>query len=265
MTCLLNSIFQKNQFTKEIRNKIGAKIAREEGDSEYILKQSAYEYDKGDADFIKGTHFIQNQKKKSQNLESYLEHKSRRKNQQEQIQDKKRNRILLEIKKHKEMLADKERQKEKEANIDKRRKQFHDKNKAIIRTMLQARKKKKKKKKKDMQISERSKLEENRDVAGRQTFETLDSQLVNKLRMAIKSPVSNLRPNEKKGALEWLDFRINAAILKKTDKAIKEKMERKQNVLEIDDEQQSDISQYESYDEYGYDETGETDYDIYFK
>ena len=122
-----------------------------------------------------------------------------------------------------------------------------------------------KKKKVEVQISENSQLEEKPNLEASQTFETLESQLANKLRMAIKSPASNLEPNEKKGALEWLDFRINAAILKKTDKAIKEKMERKQYALEIDDEQKSNMNQYESSDEYGYDETGETDYDIYFK
>ena len=211
--------------------------------------------------------FIQNQKKKTQSLESYSDNKrvtSQRKNQQQQLEDKKRNRILLEIKRHKEMIADKQGPNKKYVINDKRRKQFYDKNKAMIRAMIQARRKKKKRKKEEAEISVSLDLEENHDLPDSQTFETLESKLVNKLRMAIKSPASNLKPNEKKGALEWLDFKLNSGILKKTDKAIKEKMERKLNVLDIDNTQKSNVNEYESYDEYGYYETDESDYDIDF-
>ena len=78
--------------------------------------------------------------------------------------------------------------------------------------------------------------------------ESLQTEIDHELQFAMTSPLLKLTNNEKKTALQWLDFKKNAAILKKTDQAIEDKLNAKKanlplgNLSDLDLEKNHNLS-----------------------
>ena len=79
--------------------------------------------------------------------------------------------------------------------------------------------------------------------------ESLQTEIDHELQFVIKSPLLNLTNNEKKTALQWLDFKRNAAILEKIDQAIEEKLKAKKAFLPLDNLAVLDLNKEQVFNE----------------
>ena len=165
--------------------------------------------------------------------------------QQKQIANMNRRKALLELERQKTLLAvedgvrlhglnDKTERKPNAGNL-----QVGKINQRII-SRFQAIKKKRQQESSEFEEEEKSNFKELQDEQDQSVkrptrAESLETEIDRKLQLAITSPLLNLKSSEKKAALQWLDFKRNAAILEKTDQAIEDKLKAKNAVLPFDD------------------------------